>query len=146
MLLCYVRRWYCIFEGVRLKESIYIHSYLLVKLFKIIHVPCKNTHQIIFSNSCTIVGYRNTHSCSKTLSCFGHCLFSSERYPTRKILHIYDITRHYCVFLVEYLSEGGKQSPKLERGLPYVCILLYLTIVNLLEYVRWYEIIFSEFR
>jgi hypothetical protein len=51
------------------------------------------------------------------------------------LLHIYDITSYYCIFLVEYLPDDGRKRPKHVEGLPHVCILPYLIIVQLLEYM-----------
>jgi hypothetical protein len=39
-------------------------------------------------------------------------------------------------FLVEYDFEDVRKRPKYIGGLPHVCILLYLTIVQLLYYIR----------
>jgi hypothetical protein len=53
--------------------------------------------------------------------------------------HIYDINSHYCIS-VEYLPEDGRKRLKHVGGLPQVCILLYLTIVQLLEYILYIDL------
>jgi len=46
------------------------------------------------------------------------------------LLHIYDMTRYYCIFFVEYPSEDGREKPKRVGGLPHVCTPLYLIAVQ----------------
>jgi hypothetical protein len=38
-------------------------------------------------------------------------------------------------FFVEYLPEDGQKWPKHVGGLPHFCVLLYIIIVQLLEYM-----------
>jgi hypothetical protein len=39
------------------------------------------------------------------------------------------------LFSVEYLPESGRKTPNNLEGLPLVCMILYLIIVQLLEYI-----------
>jgi hypothetical protein len=47
---------------------------------------------------------------------------------------------YFC--FVEYLPEDGRKRSKHVEGLPHVCILLYIIIVQLLEYIRWLLVIY----
>jgi len=48
---------------------------------------------------------------------------------------MYDITGHYCIFVVAYFPEDDCKRLNVLGGLPHVCMLLYLIIVQLLEYI-----------
>jgi hypothetical protein len=41
------------------------------------------------------------------------------------LLHIYDTTSSYCIFLVENLPDDGRKRPKHVEGLPHVCIFFF---------------------
>jgi hypothetical protein len=68
---------------------------------------------------------------------FGH---SQGGIQQRKILpmHIYGLNRDVTVFVfcfVQYVPKNDRKMTKNVAGLQYVCILLHLFIVQLLEYV-----------
>jgi hypothetical protein len=49
------------------------------------------------------------------------------------LLHVYD--KYPLLYFFYYLSEDGLKRPKHIGGLPHVCVLLYLIVVQLLEYI-----------
>jgi len=62
--------------------------------------------------------------------CFLNFVFILIFYVLTVLLHVSDMTRYYCIFFVEYLSEDGRERPKRVGGLPHVCTPLYLIAVH----------------
>ena len=73
------------------------------------------------------------------------CLLSNNNYcdtnctllfNTCVFMHIYDIPTNYCICLCWVIPWRWPKNAK-HVGLPHVCIILYLIIVQLLEYILW---------
>jgi hypothetical protein len=163
LLWCWERRLYYTSEGIRLKglrkscrvictHWVMSQTYnspfdlrIIMKLFKNVHVPCSKTSQNIYSNRCTIVRYNNVKTHEKPTTCFGLFRPSSGRYATGKILRIYDITSHYCIFL--FFNASLKMTEKARNTYEvyhmYVIVSNYRAVVDI--YMCRYEIIFSVF-
>ena len=63
--------------------------------------------------------------------CFINFVFILIFFVLTVLLHLYDMTRYYCIFFVEYLSEDGRERPKHVGVLPHVCTPFYLIVVHI---------------
>jgi hypothetical protein len=85
--------------------------------------------------------YHYTH-CTKLFNLFNHFNICILTLP----LHIFDIIAIIVFLFVEYLPEDGWKKPKHVGGLPHICILLYLIMVQLLAYICIWYITVSSYK